>query len=367
MTGNYCSNCGKMISDENMNFCPNCGKPVLRSSEPEQTNVEQQPLESVQTEEMQNVPKDVAAKPKRRRAKKPSPSKGTAQAEETQDVPKAVPAKVDAEPQAEEPTKAEIAQSVPTEAEAKITEEPQAEESQAKEPVQAEETQNAAVAVTAKPKRRRAKKPAQSAVQEEEKQNAPVAAAVKTDAEQPVKESVQAVKTQSAPKTAVVNANVEQPAKGVVQLERMPVSTSSKTKKLPIKKTVQAEKKQTKKGITDDQRNVGLAAALSVFIPGLGQVYNGKTLKGLAFVSVMLIGVFLIWTLPGLRFAMWGINHIALIIFFVIIWVWGIYDAYDEATQMNKGKKQYKKAPTGEIAAFFIFMVVLAAIIVVIA
>jgi len=350
-----------MISDENMNFCPNCGKPVLKSSEPEQTNVEQQTLESVQTEEVQNVPKDVTAKPKRRRAKKAAPTKETTQAEETQNVPKAVPAKVEAEPKAEEPTPAEITQSAPKEAEAKTTQEPQA-----KEPVQAEEAQNATVAAVAKPKRRRAKKPAQSTAQAEETQNEAVTA-VKTDAEPPVKESVPAEKIQSAPKTAVVNANVEQPAKGVVQLERMPVSTSSKTKKLPIKKTVQAEKKQTKKGITDDKRNVMLATALSVFIPGLGQVYNGKTLKGLGFVSAMLIGVFLIWTLPGLRFSMWGINHIALILFFVIIWVWGIYDAFDEATQMNKGTKQYKKAPMGEIVAFFIFMVVLAAIIVVIA
>ena len=69
-------------------------------------------------------------------------------------------------------------------------------------------------------------------------------------------------------------------------------------------------------------KSAGLAAVLSFFISGLGQIYNGQILKGLLIIVVQLINGALTTILIG-----W--------IPLAIVWVWAIIDAYREAERIN--------------------------------
>lgn len=70
-------------------------------------------------------------------------------------------------------------------------------------------------------------------------------------------------------------------------------------------------------------KNPGIAAVLSVFWTGVGQIYNGQIIKGLILIVVQMINSALMWVLIGF-------------ITFPIVWIWGIYDAYKTAERMNK-------------------------------
>ena len=68
--------------------------------------------------------------------------------------------------------------------------------------------------------------------------------------------------------------------------------------------------------------NAGIAAVLSFFISGLGQIYNGQIIKGLAIILVQIVNGFLTAVLIG-----W--------IPLAIVWVWAIFDAYFVASRKN--------------------------------
>jgi len=70
-------------------------------------------------------------------------------------------------------------------------------------------------------------------------------------------------------------------------------------------------------------KNPGVAAVLSFFICGLGQIYNGQIMKGL----IMMICYFIAWLLTYI-----------LIGFLIapLLWIWGMYDAYRTAERFNK-------------------------------
>lgn len=70
-------------------------------------------------------------------------------------------------------------------------------------------------------------------------------------------------------------------------------------------------------------KSSGLAAVLSFFISGLGQIYNGQILKGLLIILVQAINLGL---LSGILIGF---------VFAFIVWVWAIYDAYQEAERIN--------------------------------
>lgn len=69
-------------------------------------------------------------------------------------------------------------------------------------------------------------------------------------------------------------------------------------------------------------KNAGLAAILSFFYTGLGQIYNGEIGKGIG----MIVLYFISWLLMFV-----GIGFITT----PIIWIWGIYDAYKSAEKIN--------------------------------
>jgi TM2 domain-containing membrane protein YozV len=60
-----------------------------------------------------------------------------------------------------------------------------------------------------------------------------------------------------------------------------------------------------------------LAAILSFFIPGLGQFYNGQFLKA--------VGLFILAVIAG------TIGIILLYIPLLVVWLYGMYDAYTTA------------------------------------
>jgi TM2 domain-containing membrane protein YozV len=73
-------------------------------------------------------------------------------------------------------------------------------------------------------------------------------------------------------------------------------------------------------------KSAGLAAVLSFFISGLGQIYNGQILKGLVIIVVQIINGALTTILIG-----W--------IPLAIVWVWAIIDAYREAERINARRR----------------------------
>jgi TM2 domain-containing membrane protein YozV len=69
-------------------------------------------------------------------------------------------------------------------------------------------------------------------------------------------------------------------------------------------------------------KNPGLAAVLSFFYMGLGQIYNGQISKGIAFIVLYTISILLIFILIG-------------IITTPILFIYGMYDAYKSAEKIN--------------------------------
>lgn len=70
-------------------------------------------------------------------------------------------------------------------------------------------------------------------------------------------------------------------------------------------------------------KNPGLAAVLSFFWMGLGQVYNGQIAKGVFFIILYGVSVLLMFILIGF-------------ITTPILWIWGMYDAYKSAEKINQ-------------------------------
>jgi len=69
-------------------------------------------------------------------------------------------------------------------------------------------------------------------------------------------------------------------------------------------------------------KNPGLAAVLSFFWMGLGQIYNGQIGKGVLFIVAYSISLLLMIVLIGF-------------ITSPILWIWGMYDAYKCAEKIN--------------------------------
>ncbi|MCI0453925.1 MAG: hypothetical protein L0Y68_02880 [Candidatus Dadabacteria bacterium] len=69
-------------------------------------------------------------------------------------------------------------------------------------------------------------------------------------------------------------------------------------------------------------KNPGIAAVLSFFFTGLGQIYNGQIGKGILFIIFQIISILLMFS---------GIGFIT----FPIIWIWGMVDAYKTAEKIN--------------------------------
>jgi TM2 domain-containing membrane protein YozV len=75
---------------------------------------------------------------------------------------------------------------------------------------------------------------------------------------------------------------------------------------------------------TETQKNEGLAAVMSFFFAGLGQIYNGQIGKGVILIVIQVINFMLMFILIGL-------------LTYPIVWIYGIWDAYTTAKKINEG------------------------------
>lgn len=66
------------------------------------------------------------------------------------------------------------------------------------------------------------------------------------------------------------------------------------------------------------KKDPGIAAVLSFFWTGLGQVYNGQIAKGIALMLLQVVNVLLMFVVIGF-------------ITFPITWIYGIWDAHKTA------------------------------------
>lgn len=71
------------------------------------------------------------------------------------------------------------------------------------------------------------------------------------------------------------------------------------------------------------QKSSGLAAVLSFFLTGLGQIYNGHILKGIILMLIQLINAALTVILIGY-------------LFMPIVWLYGVINAYTAAERHNR-------------------------------
>jgi TM2 domain-containing membrane protein YozV len=72
-------------------------------------------------------------------------------------------------------------------------------------------------------------------------------------------------------------------------------------------------------------KNPGIALLISVFLPGVGSLYAGKTTSGV----IILIGYVISWVLTIVI-----IGFVGLFVF----WVWGLIDAYQAAQAWNRAR-----------------------------
>ena len=79
-------------------------------------------------------------------------------------------------------------------------------------------------------------------------------------------------------------------------------------------------------------KNSGIAAVLSFFFSGLGQIYNGQIAKGVLFIVLQGVNLFLMFILVGF-------------ITYPIVWIWGMVDAFKTAEKMNHSAKQSSFVP----------------------
>jgi TM2 domain-containing membrane protein YozV len=83
-----------------------------------------------------------------------------------------------------------------------------------------------------------------------------------------------------------------------------------------------------------------IAGSCSSFLPGLGQVYNGETAKGYAIFICALVGL-VILVIPG-----------------IIVWLYGMYDAYTVAGKMNTGEIPFRETRMIHLVLFIVFAVI---------
>lgn len=74
-------------------------------------------------------------------------------------------------------------------------------------------------------------------------------------------------------------------------------------------------------------KNPGIAAVLSFFYAGLGQIYNGEIGKGIGFILAYFVSILLMFVLIGF-------------ITTPILWIWGMVDAYRTAEKINEQQKR---------------------------
>jgi TM2 domain-containing membrane protein YozV len=102
-------------------------------------------------------------------------------------------------------------------------------------------------------------------------------------------------------------------------------------------KVMPAYREATASRVTVGTKNSGLAAVLSLIIPGLGQMYAGKIGRGLFFLFIgipltVIIALFFFWLILPLFLPL-------------AFWIWNIFDAYNICNEYNRRLVQTGNPP----------------------
>jgi len=89
------------------------------------------------------------------------------------------------------------------------------------------------------------------------------------------------------------------------------------------------------------QKDGMTASYCSSFLPGLGQVYNGETAKGVILLILTIAGL-IFFLIPG-----------------ILVWLWAMHDAWVVAGRMNAGEIEFRETRMLPMVTFVIFAVVL--------
>ncbi len=92
------------------------------------------------------------------------------------------------------------------------------------------------------------------------------------------------------------------------------------------------------------EKNVAAALILSFFFTGSGQVYNGQMGKGIGVLIGTIIG-YMIFVIPG-----------------IIVWAYGLYDAFTTAQKMNKGEIPFVPTSMSAVIGFIVVEIIVALI-----
>jgi len=97
--------------------------------------------------------------------------------------------------------------------------------------------------------------------------------------------------------------------------------------------------------VENEKKNPQTAAIASFFIPGLGQVYEGeRPIVGLFWLGGTIVGL-LFCLIPG-----------------IIVWIYGIYNAYHTAELMNSGQLPQKTTSSGDVKIYAVIGIAIYAI-----
>lgn len=85
---------------------------------------------------------------------------------------------------------------------------------------------------------------------------------------------------------------------------------------------------------TNNQKSPLLAAILSAVICGLGQVYNGRVLRGIILFALMSI----VWGIGAFLGALtFGLGMLPFAIVAGALWIFGVVDAFLGSRRLNRG------------------------------
>lgn len=89
-----------------------------------------------------------------------------------------------------------------------------------------------------------------------------------------------------------------------------------------------------------ERKNSTIAGFCSSVLPGLGQVYNGETVKGFVLFILALLGLFFL-LVPGF-----------------LVWLYAMYDAYAVAGKMNTIETEFRETRILHMVLFIVFAVI---------
>ena len=96
----------------------------------------------------------------------------------------------------------------------------------------------------------------------------------------------------------------------------------------------------SEKGVYVKEKSTAIAILSSFIFPGAGQVYNGRLKKGLLMTAGFWIGMVLV--IPAF-----------------VVWVYSMYDAYNEAKKISKGELPFAESPATDAIIYIITYLVL--------